>query len=148
MSPEKLQALQKLATDERTPIDEARNAALQFVRHGGASQIQSVTIDDVRRLADAALVRMAFGPELEALKREEESKRTKLQNALNAMEKERNAAQSETVALRKQLDDLRAHGNAILAFLRNDAPVKQSKAETSTFPADDIFFSRPTIFKY
>ena len=31
VSPEKLEALRKLAMDERTPIDEARNAALQFV---------------------------------------------------------------------------------------------------------------------
>ena len=35
MTPDKLEALRKLAEDERTPIEEARNAALAFVRGGG-----------------------------------------------------------------------------------------------------------------
>jgi hypothetical protein len=35
MNAEKLQGLFRLAQDERTPIDEARNAALAYVRNGG-----------------------------------------------------------------------------------------------------------------
>lgn len=35
MTPDKLEALRRLAADERTPVEEARNAALAFVRHGG-----------------------------------------------------------------------------------------------------------------
>jgi len=36
MSPEKLEALRALAADMRTPDNEARNAALIYVREGGA----------------------------------------------------------------------------------------------------------------
>jgi hypothetical protein len=38
MSPEKLEALRKLALDERTPVEEARTAALTFVRKGGRAE--------------------------------------------------------------------------------------------------------------
>lgn len=38
MTPDKLEALRRLAADERTPIEEARNAALAFVRGGGQAK--------------------------------------------------------------------------------------------------------------
>ena len=44
MSPEKLEALRRLAAHDSTPIDEARNAALEYVRGGG--RVDALANDD------------------------------------------------------------------------------------------------------
>lgn len=148
MSPDKLEALRKLAADERTPIEEARNAALQFVRHGGEFKPQSVTIEDVRRLADVAMVREAFGGELDALKREESSKRARMQEAMNGIETERDNAQRERDALRKQLDELRAHGKALLAFVQGEFEKAKEPPVKSDSWAFSPFYNPPRATRF
>lgn len=127
MTPDKLEALRKLAADDRTPIEEARNAALQFVRHGGAITQRQITLEDVRKFADVAMVREAFGPELDALKAEETQKRSRLQKQIDERDKDRDALRAERDALKKQLEGLRGHGKALLEFVNNvpEVPKKE-----------------------
>lgn len=138
MSPDKLEALRKLAADERTPIEEARNAALQFVRGGGKieSAPKIITIEDIRRVADVPMVREAFGPELDALKKEEQSKRAKLQAEIDTLKAERDAA-------RKQLEDIRAHGKALLAFVQNEPEKPKEQRREQTLWDNPIYGGMP-----
>ena len=130
MTPEALEKLRYMASREDTPIDEARNAALRYVRNGGTvSSVSAVTIADIRRLADVAMVREAFGPELDALKKEEESKRQKLQEKIGSIDKDREALRNERDALKKQLADLKTHGKAILEFLNEASEVPKKEPE-------------------
>lgn len=101
MTPDKLEALRKLAADERTPIEEARNAALAFVRGGG----QAKTIEEYVPKA-----------ELERVKRDnvEIFERSKIVGA----EAERRRVENEK---------LRAENEKLRALLRRT--VDGSKAE-------------------
>jgi hypothetical protein len=58
MNSEKLEALRKLATDERTPIEEARNAALQYVRAGGRVDALDAPSNEYKEKYREALLKM------------------------------------------------------------------------------------------
>lgn len=124
MSPEKLEALRKLAAHEDTPIEEARNAALQYVRHGGNTVARAITVKDVRDHATFEMIREAFGPEVDA---QMEANKAKLASMKSEIEREKHiseALRNERDALKKQLDDLKAHGKAILAFMQGEEKPK------------------------
>lgn len=116
VSPEKLDALRKLAMDERTPIDEARNAALQFVRHGGkfSTEPRLPTDDEIKAACTPERIRSVFRTDFESLKREQKE-------ALSKAQTERDDALRERDALKRQLEDLRSHGKALLSFFQAEA---------------------------
>lgn len=58
MIPEKLEALRRLAVDERTPIEEARNAALQYVRAGGHVGTLTTPSNEYKEKYREALLKM------------------------------------------------------------------------------------------
>lgn len=113
VSPDKLDALRKLAMDERTPIDEARNAALQFVRHGGkfSTEPRLPTDDEIKAACTPERIRFVFRTDFESLKREQKEVLSKAQT-------ERDEAMRERDALKRQLEDLRSHGKALLSFFQ------------------------------
>lgn len=72
MNPDKLEALRKLALDERTPIEEARSAALTFVRKGGRAE------PDCKELQFAVLEEQRDAARAEAQKHKAEAERLRL----------------------------------------------------------------------
>lgn len=136
MSPEKLEALRRLATDERTPIDEARNAALQFVRNGGkvASEPRAPTDEEIRKACTDEHHRRVFGEELRQWKTQE----------LDKITAERDDARRERDAYKKQIEDIRAHGKALLAFIEGSEP-KPAEKKTRM---DNPFYTPPFVGKY
>lgn len=72
VSPDKLEALRRLALDERTPIEEAMSAALTFVRKGGR-----VETDD-KALQLAVLEEQRDAARAEASKHKAEAERLRL----------------------------------------------------------------------
>ena len=129
MTPEKLEALRVMAAREDTPIEEARNAALAFVRGGGsAAKPQAITIEDVKRLADVDMVRRAFGPELDALKAEETKRRAALQEQIGAHLKANDELRARLKASEDQLADIRRSLKKIVAFATEEPPKETIKA--------------------
>lgn len=117
MNSNKLEALRALALHDGTPIEEARNAALAFVRGGGdAAKPKVVTIEDVRRLADVELVRRAFGPELEALKAEETKKRDDLKKEIQLHMQANDEMRVRLRAAEDQLADMKCSLKRLFDF--------------------------------
>jgi hypothetical protein len=75
MNPDKLEALRKLAIDERTPVEEARNAALVFVRNGGRTEMPK---SDDQTLQLAVLEEQRDHAKAEAKKEKAEADRLRL----------------------------------------------------------------------
>jgi len=129
MTPETLEALRYKAMREDTPIEEARNAALAFVRGGGsAAKPREITIDDVKRLADVEMVRRAFGPELDALKADETRKRAVLQEQIDLHMKANDDMRARLKASEDQLADLRRSLQKLVAFAAGEPPKEPVKA--------------------
>jgi hypothetical protein len=129
VSPEKLDALRKLAMDERTPIDEARNAALQFVRHGGKFSMEPrpPTDDEIKAACTPERIRFVFRTDFESLKREQKE-------AISKAQTERDEAIRERDALKRQLEDLRSHGKALLSFFKAETEAAKPAKERPQKP--------------
>jgi len=129
VSPEKLDALRKLAMDERTPIDEARNAALQFVRHGGkfSTEPRLPTDDEIKAACTPERIRSVFRTDFESLKREQKE-------AISKAQTERDEAIRERDALKRQLEDLRSHGKALLSFFQAETEASKPAKESPRKP--------------
>lgn len=146
VSPEKLDALRKLAMDERTPIDEARNAALQFVRHGGkfSAEPRPPTDDEIKAACTPERIRSVFRTDFESLKREQKE-------ALSKAQTERDDAIRERDAFKRQLEDLRSHGKALLSFFQAEAVAAKPANGNPRKPIDpfgDIpFYHTQTYWK-
>lgn len=141
MNPDKLEALRKLAADERTPVEEARNAALQFVRNGGkiASEPRPPTDEEIRRTATPERIREVFRTDFDDVKRQHKE-------AIGKLESERDELRRERDALRKQIEDVRMHGKALLAFIQ-DEPVKPKEQQRSALDpwGASIFGGMPRV---
>ena len=131
VSPEKLDALRKLAMDERTPIDEARNAALQFVRHGGkfSTEPRLPTDDEIKAACTPERIRSVFRTDFESLKREQKE-------ALSKTQTERDDAIRERDAFKRQLEDLRSHGKALLSFFQAETEAAKPQNGNPRKPID------------
>ena len=129
VSPDKLESLRKLAMDERTPIDEARNAALQFVRHGGkfSSEPRPPTDDEIKAACTPERIRSVFRTDFESLKREQKE-------ALLKAQTERDDAIRERDAFKRQLEDLRSHGKALLSFFKAETEAAKPAKESPQKP--------------
>lgn len=121
----KLEGLWKLASDERTPVEEARNAALAFVRGGGGLP----DAQDVLKLAEAAKLAerlKAVEAEVAALRADADARLVK-----HAQMRERaNIAEAERDAARAQLAELSSAVAVILKHASAGRPAApQSRAE-------------------
>lgn len=118
MTPDKLEALRKLAADERTPVEEARNAARAFVRGEGQAkpseefvpktELEKVKRDNVEIFERSKIV----GAEAERRRAENEKLRTENEK-LRAL-------------LRRVVDGSKAEKEATDLFARWDAEAKRT----------------------
>ena len=143
MSPEKLEALRKLAIDERTPIDEARNAALQFVRNGGkfSAEPRPPTDDEIKAACTPERIRSVFRTDFESLKREQK-------DVLSKAQMERDNAVRERDAFKRQLENLRSHGKALLSFIQAEAETTKptngnSRKPINPFADIPFYYTQP-----
>ena len=111
----KLDALLALATNEGATIDEQRNAAREYVRLGGRMASTTTprppTDDEIKAACTPERIRSVFRADFESLKREQKE-------ALSKAQTEREEAIRERDALKRQIEDLRSHGKALLSFFQ------------------------------
>jgi chromosome segregation ATPase len=132
----KLEGLRKMAADERTPIEEARSAALAFVRAGGGLLRAGATPEEVTQLRGAVA---ALEAEVQA-HRQNAKERLLQQRA----ERERTQrAQRERDEARAELSQLAAALQTVLKYAAPRRPeAEQARAYLSTVWGD-VFGNTP-----
>jgi len=135
MNQDKLDALYTLATDERTPEEERRNAAVLYLKHAPKNRI--ATLEELRASVTKDMFHSLFGPEIAEFQRKMTEQTTRADTATRRAEK----AESELRDLRDAIRAAQA-ANEKVAKLVNGTQRKEqyfNNAGNVTYSMDEIF---------
>ena len=135
MNQDKLDALYSLATDERTPEEERRNAAVLYLKHAPKNRI--ATLEELRASVTKDMFHSLFGPEIAEFQRKMAEQQSRADAAIKRAER----AESE---LRELKDAIRAAqtANEKVAKLVSGTQRKEqyfNNAGNVAYSMDEIF---------
>jgi NADH dehydrogenase/NADH:ubiquinone oxidoreductase subunit G len=131
MNQDKLDALYSLATDERTPEEERRSAAVLYLKHAPKNRI--ATLEELRASVTKDMFHSLFGPEIAEFQRKMTEQTTRADAATKRAEK----AETDLRELKDAIRAARAAGEKVARLV--DAPPSAEKPKTPQDQINDVF---------
>lgn len=138
MNPEKLESLRRLAADPRTPEEEARTAALLYVRNAGvAGTVSQAEHDELKNLYERTAV------ELRESLAANRAAATARHNAEKIAEDARKSAERATAIVARMKDVLRAEELAREGRAEIEKQIRAFESTASTGPVWGVVHGPP-----
>lgn len=138
MNQDKLNALYVLATDERTPEEERRNAAVLYLKH--APKMREPTIEELRKVVTKEMFHSLFSAEIEEQRKAMAKEKTRADEAVKRAEK----AEFDLRALKEAIRSARAAHEKIAGLVDEKPKVNPDNYRANSDFAkqiNDIFTS-------